>query len=518
MVHLRFGPVARLMAVFVTVAALGVGCGSDVSGKRLAQGEGSRTEASTPDAPSTQGAPSGGDTSASSPAEIPVGAAAPTRTPTAQSSLSPLPARPNAAQAATPGPQAGTTKGENRAGGQTPSVPDSPSKPTPPGSGAAPVPAPAAPGGPETLIKLGSIGTNTGPIGQAIIGNFQGAKAWVADVNSRGGLNGHPVQVIFGDDGGDPARSLSLVKKMVEQDRVVGFFPIYAPVTGQAISPYLEEKKIPALESCSCSETTDTSPMMFPVGHGSTVGNVWAHVMPLLTASDKRNVGLFYCREVKVCTDISNGITEKAGVMGIKLVYKAQMSLAQPDFTAEVLAARNAGADAIVIIMENASAIRIVRSARRQGYNPLFSSQYNPHDETFLKNGGSDVEGFLLEARTAPWSTSPLMADLRAALPKYVPGALFSDHTATSWVAGKLLEKIATRFPATVTSNDVLEGLYSLRGETLGGLLPPITYKRDQGHVDTNQCGIPMTVKNGKFVTLNGEVFSCARWWKPAGA
>lgn len=526
----RFSGALLATLAFATIT---VGCGSGVSEKRLAQGE-------NPNAAPAAPAPGPAATSPASPESSPLATeSSPLATeaaPSVESTPGAANGQPGAQATATtggkrpasqavpgsPAPRAGTAPTQAAAAsGKSPNQPSSPSGASGvPGSAVAPVPAPGAPSGaPADPIKFGSVGTNSGPVGQAVIGNVQGAKAWVADVNGRGGLNGHPVQVIFADDGGDPSRALSLTKKLVEDDKVVALMPVYAPFTGQAISPYLEQKHVPAIETCSCSETTDTSPMMFPVAHGSTLANVWSQVMPLLAGSDKRNVAMFYCREVKICTDLSNGISGKAGELGIKIVYKAQVSLAQPDYTAEVLAARNAGAEAILILAENASAIRVVRSARRQSYNPLFVSQFNPHDETFLKNGGKEVEGFLLEARTAPWSTSPLLADLRAALPKYVPGALFSDHTAVAWTAGKMLEKISVRFTArAVTTNDILEGLYSLKGETLGGLLPPTAYKRDQVHIDSNNCGIPMTVKGGKFVPIKDESFWCAPWWKPVGS
>jgi branched-chain amino acid transport system substrate-binding protein len=84
------------------------------------------------------------------------------------------------------------------------------------------------------------------------------------------------------------------------------------------------------------------------------------------------------------------------------------------------------------------------------------------------------------------------------------------------WAAGKLLEKMAAGYPAgPVSSNDILEGLYALRGESLDGMIAPLTYERDKGHQNTNQCDIPIIVKDGKFVAPNGDKFSCAPWWKP---
>jgi branched-chain amino acid transport system substrate-binding protein len=84
------------------------------------------------------------------------------------------------------------------------------------------------------------------------------------------------------------------------------------------------------------------------------------------------------------------------------------------------------------------------------------------------------------------------------------------------WAAGKLLEKAAERFSARPTAGDVLEGLYALKGETLGGRLPPLTFARGRGHADTNTCHVPMIVKGGQVVPLIGPAhFSCTPGWKP---
>jgi len=56
-----------------------------------------------------------------------------------------------------------------------------------------------------------------------------------------------------------------------------------------------------------------------------------------------------------------------------------------------------------------------------------------------------------------------------------------------------------------------------LRGETLGGLQPPLTYEAGKGHALTNLCIIPVIVRSGRFVAPGGEQFSCAPGWKPVG-
>jgi branched-chain amino acid transport system substrate-binding protein len=206
-----------------------------------------------------------------------------------------------------------------------------------------------------------------------------------------------------------------------------------------------------------------------------------------------------------------------SGQAGVKIVHTAQVSLAQPDFTAEVLAARNAGADAVVGIFDNATLVRVARSAHRQGYNPVFSIQQAGYDDAMLA-GGADVEGFVTAGIVPDHNTSPKLADYRAALARYVPGGRRATISASQWAAGKLIERIGPALGDQPTSATFVEALYGLKGETLGGLLPPTTYERGKGHGATNQCIIPVQIKDGAFVAPGGEQFTCAPGWKPVGS
>ncbi|HEV8623772.1 MAG TPA: ABC transporter substrate-binding protein, partial [Acidimicrobiia bacterium] len=236
-----------------------------------------------------------------------------------------------------------------------------------------PAPLPGAAPGTPAEIRLGSFGTGSGPVGQIMVPYIQGAKAWVADVNARGGLAGHPVRLILADDSGNPNQALALAKRMVDADKVHAFFALHAPTTLQAVMPYLEEQRIPAIGTCPCNPVADESPMNFSPQTGATVGLAWEHLAPLVTFSEKRRVGLLYCREVSLCVNTEAIIRRLAPSVGVDIVYRGQVSLAQPDFTAEVLQARNAGADVLIPIMDNASVVRIIRSAHRQNYRPLVS-------------------------------------------------------------------------------------------------------------------------------------------------
>jgi branched-chain amino acid transport system substrate-binding protein len=343
----------------------------------------------------------------------------------------------------------------------------------------------------------------------------QGARAWAADVNARGGLAGHPVKLIVADDGGDPNKALSIVRRMVEEDKVLAFYSEFGPTTIQAALPYLEQKQIPVVGGCNCFQGAAESPMVFQVGTGSKYGLAWEHLLPFKAyAPDQKKASLQYCREAPTCKTMADDIRKLAPEAGIQIVHEAQTTLTQPDYTAEVLAARNAGANLLILATESFSAIRTIRSAHRQDWHPLVATQHSAVDMRFISDGGADVDGVLLGAGIVSWD-SPKMADYRAAMNRYAPGGVLANISQYAYMAGKLLEKMAASWPAEPTTADVVKGLYALKGETLGGTIPPLAYKEGVGHDSSNLCVFPTRIEGGKFVAKDGDNFLCAPGWQP---
>jgi branched-chain amino acid transport system substrate-binding protein len=366
------------------------------------------------------------------------------------------------------------------------------------------------------VIKLGSVGVSSGPIGAAVQPAIDAGRAWVADVNARGGVGGHPVQLIMVDDHGDPGQALAVTRRLVEQDGVLALYGTHMATTEQAVVAYLQEKGVPIIGTCTCNTQVDDSPIVFQVGIGSRKGLSWSQVAPLLDGSDKRKIAVLYCREAQTCTDLRNGVKDWVKLANVEVAYEAQISLAQPDFTGEVIQAHNAGADAFVVVAENPTTIRVARSAHRQGWNPIMVTQHGGSDERFIRDGGADIEGALISHSTASWANAPIMADYRDAMARYIPGGARGGMGASVWVAGKLIEKMAKAFPPTPTPADFLNGLYNLHGETLDGRIPPTTYTRGKSNADVNLCPVTARVQGGKYVELKGPAsFTCAPGWKP---
>jgi branched-chain amino acid transport system substrate-binding protein len=396
------------------------------------------------------------------------------------------------------GANGGSTAG--KAGAPIPGTPGGPATPAP-GSG-----------GPKSEILLGSFGAESGVLG-AVSGPAPPAlRAWSAYINAKGGINGHPVRVILGDDNADPARTLSIVRQMVERDKVIAFLNDYS-FTLSAVTKYLEEKQIPVIGSIGGDVAGDHSAMVFHPLVGPDKGQAWGFLLTVATQTDKKKLGIVYCREAATCAVQMGSFKKLLPWNGLQSVYEAQVSLAQPDYTAEMLQAQRAGAEVIVSLVDSASVARLAQSAHRQGYNPIFSGTYNLNQD-LIYAGGKDVEGLILTSRTPPWDSSPKMQFYREAMDRYQPRAYRGDLGGGVFVVGKLLEeKIGPLIGEPPTTAQILEGLYALSNEKLGGLLPGIGFLHGE-HFGTNQCVVPVKLTGGKFVAHDAaESFV----WAPGG-
>ena len=74
-----------------------------------------------------------------------------------------------------------------------------------------------------------------------------GAKAYFDYVNSKGGVNGRKIEYRYYDDAYNPAQTVQLTRRLVEQDRVFAIFNAVGTANNLAIRDYLNAQKVPQL-------------------------------------------------------------------------------------------------------------------------------------------------------------------------------------------------------------------------------------------------------------------------------
>ncbi|MGH8515001.1 MAG: ABC transporter substrate-binding protein, partial [Gammaproteobacteria bacterium] len=101
-------------------------------------------------------------------------------------------------------------------------------------------------GASDTEIKIGHTNPYSGPASAyGVIGKT--IQAYWKSVNEAGGINGRKVNFITLDDGYNPAKTVELVRQLVEQDKVLCTFNTLGTPTNTAIHKYMNQKKVPML-------------------------------------------------------------------------------------------------------------------------------------------------------------------------------------------------------------------------------------------------------------------------------
>src|SRR5882724_13508724 len=118
----------------------------------------------------------------------------------------------------------------------------------------------AGPG--DSEIRIGNTMPYSGPAAAyGIIGKV--IAAYFDKVNAEGGINGRKIKFISYDDGYNPAKTLELTRKLVEEDKVLLTYAGLGTDPVATVQPYLNANKVPQLFVASGATMWDR-PREFP--------------------------------------------------------------------------------------------------------------------------------------------------------------------------------------------------------------------------------------------------------------
>jgi branched-chain amino acid transport system substrate-binding protein len=218
------------------------------------------------------------------------------------------------------------------------------------------------------------------------------------------------------------------------------------------------------------------------------------------------------CTEAAACAQAQELFKADARSVGLDPVYNALASQTQASYTAECLAAKASGAQAMAVFVNN---VVFARDCARQGYTPQYiSAGMGPTLATIktqpeLGNSANSQPDFQCLDTTIP-AAKDFYAALKAYHPEYAPGGSKRDQVGgalcISWIGGvgfaKAIENANVAPSATATNEDVIKGLAMFQGETLGGLAAPITLSDGTKPNPQNKCVHLSQWKDQKFSSV----------------
>jgi len=379
--------------------------------------------------------------------------------------------------------------------------------------GAAPAAATRA-AGPATksVIRLGVVGTFSGPVGGLVKDTVTGIRVWGSWINAHGGVNGHPVEILVGDDGGDPARYISLQQQFVERKGAIAFLYGTLGFSPNGNNKYLDSKKIFTFGTEGGLDTTYSDPYVLtatPSGHTNADSILYA-LGDVARPLHKVKFAEFACSDFGLCDNFDQRWSNPDALktVGFQLVARGRPSLTQPDYTSQCLAAKQGGADVVMIAVDTASLRRFAGSCARQNYHPIFGTA----DLLALSSLPSDpnVDGLIVASKMAPWTdpSVPGIAEVTKAFAQYAPGAPPTGGNTNGWILGQFFAAAGKNLPDNPTINDVADGLYKIKNDNLQGMTFPITMTRGQP-MPKQLCYGVVVIKNHQYSRFPGEALRC---------
>ena len=355
-------------------------------------------------------------------------------------------------------------------------------------------------------IKIGVICSCSGPFGTTIASAWKVVQAWQKSVDASGGLNGHSVVLTEMDNGSNPGTAATDAQSMISAkvDAIIDLDILDAVWQKPASAA-----KIPVVGGNFSSPSYYQDTNWYP--SGQTNDSITYSVVATAKKAGATNLGQLYCAESAQCQASVPLIKAAGQSLGVPDVYNASIAATAPNYTAQCVAAKQAGVTAVFIGDSTSVIARVAQDCDKQGYDPIYITEGTGFTNQALTTAGLKDHLWSSYPILPFFSNDPAVTAMNTVLDKYFPGLrqdsdTWSEFAAQAWTAGLLLAQAVKNAGVaagdTVSPDVITKGLDMVSNETLGGFSPSLTFTGGQPHkVD---CWYTGRVQGGKASQVAG--------------
>lgn len=328
-----------------------------------------------------------------------------------------------------------------------------------------------APGVTDSEITVAAIVTDSGPLPGATAGSFRGAAAYFAMINAMGGVCGREIKVLKGDDGLDPSKARAEFQRLEPQ--VLAFVGQFA-VADSGYIDLLEETGVPHVPGTVDPSGADLRNVVPKTARGEI------HTGPFVWLKQQHpdvNRAAVLWADVGGVESNVPGYFPTIERAGFDLIYDQSLSVAKPDYTAEVRQAQDENIEFLYCFAcEVNMHVRLVRNMRQQGYNPPIKLANIAYNSKFSELLGTDGDGWrnhqIHRAFLTPRDqvTSETLGQFMDWNERLFPGAQLDLFPVSGWGAASYFVKALRLIEGPITRESVLDALYRVERYDAGGM------------------------------------------------
>ena len=369
-------------------------------------------------------------------------------------------------------------------------------------------------GATDKEIKLGNINPYSGPASAyGAIGKSM--DAYFKKVNAEGGVNGRQIKFITVDDGYNPARTVEMARKLVEEEEVLATVGVLGTPPNSAIHKYMNQKKMPQL-FVATGATKWGDPKNFPWTMGwqpNYQGESKIYAQHLLESKPNAKIGILYQNDdygKDYLKGFVDGLGDKAKTMIVKqLTYE----VTDATIDSQMVELKASGADVFFNITTPKFAAQAIKKAAEIGWKPqhYLNNVSNSVGAVMVPAGAENGVGilsvfYLKDPTDSQWANTPEFKEWLTFMQKYMPGADLKDlNYVFGYTMAQGVVQVLKQAGDNLTRENVMRQAANI-DMNLPMLLPGVNVKTGSDDFYPIERG-QLARWDGKTWVLQGKVF-----------
>jgi branched-chain amino acid transport system substrate-binding protein len=230
-----------------------------------------------------------------------------------------------------------------------------------------------SPGITDDAVKIGISGPQTGPV--AALGAIaDGVRTRIDPINAAGGIKmadgkTRKIELVVEDDGLDPQRTLTNVRKLVEREEILAVVATAGTPNNQAIGRYITQRSVPNLFMYSgVHELAGPEWEIGFVPSFTTEAAIFANY--LLENRPQAKIALLYLN-TETGQTFQGALENAIGGSGVTIIAAQPVTSADPTVETQLSTLKASGADTFVVITGPKQGAEAVRFATESGWKPM---------------------------------------------------------------------------------------------------------------------------------------------------
>ncbi|TFW29775.1 ABC transporter substrate-binding protein [Duganella callida] len=357
-------------------------------------------------------------------------------------------------------------------------------------------------------IKIGVSGPFTGGSAPMGVSMRDGVKLAVAEINAKGGVLGRPIQLVERDDEAKNERGVQIAQELINKEKVVATVGYINTGVALASQRFYQDAKIPVMNNVATGSIITKQFADQPENYifRTSASDQIQSQMIIKEAVDNRKF-----KKVAILADSTNygqlgreDLEKVLAARNMKAVAVEKYNIKDVDMTAQLLKAKQAGADVVLTYGIGPELAQIANGMEKLGWKVPMIGSWTLSMANFIDNAGKNGNGtrmpqtFIQDA-----STPKRKAFIDAYVKAYNPpqGRMPSPVSAAQGYDSIYLLAAAIKQAGSTDGPKVKAALENLN-EKVEGVVTTYNkpYSKDDHEAITPEITVFGEVKDGKVV------------------